>query len=134
MLGNVDLTEHLRPLPELLHQVSIPVGKDGLHPQVMFLQPVDQRDGEPVEDIIVFRHHDESEVRVDSALDSVGAQAQVHVAVTTHPGVALVQAVVEGLVQTLQVDKNHVLASLHEDLDPVDVVTDGGIFLISRKR
>jgi hypothetical protein len=55
----------------------------------MFFQTVDQGDRKLLIDFVVFRDENEPEVWMNSALDAMGAKAEIDIARTAHHGVIL---------------------------------------------
>ena len=64
------------------------------------------------------------EVRVYTALDSVSTQAQIHKFIVAEHHIVLVECIIKGLIQILQVQQDYSFPSFHANFDLVDVTTD----------
>ena len=61
---------------------------------------------------------------MDSATDTVSLKTKIYVSVASIVDVVLVEHVVQALIQVIQVEQDHCSASLHTNLDLVDVPTN----------
>ena len=85
-----------------------------------------------VDDIFLLNDY-QAEVWVNPTFDPMGPQTKVHVLLTAEVDVVLIECIVEALIEVLQVEQHHHLASFHADLYSVDISADLGILLIFGK-
>ena len=64
------------------------------------------------------------EILVYTALDSVSTKAQIDKLIIAEHYIVLIECIIKGLVQILQVQQDHSFPSLHANFDLVDVATD----------
>ena len=65
---------------------------------------------------------------MNSALDTMCLQSQINISSITRACVVLVQYIIQALIEVLQVEKDDCSASLHTDLDSIDVPTNLYVF------